>query len=417
METTTSARNGPFLLTRRRFLGAGAACLTSAYALGAETRTSAAGPGFRPAASLTSLGKAYLFLGSMMDLYAKGSTLRLAQSYVPTPALDLGDTGFIYDNALTLTAFLQRGQANDLTRALVLGNSLVYGQARDPAGDGRIRNSYHTDPYILTDGAVNLADNGTFTGNMAWIGLALARLYQRTKTPSYLNAALRIGTWIQNNTHDTRGAGGYTGGLDSDLAKLTWKSTEHNIDVYALFTMLASLTGNSAWTARARYASGFIAAMWNSGFFWTGTGTDGVTINSDFIPEDCQSWSYLALRDSAYASSIDWASTNLAATDGQFSGVSFSNADTTGVWFEGTGHMAAALEARNAQGDRAKAAAYLHDIQVGQASAPNADGRGIDAASKDYLNTGDGFYYFAALHIGATSWYCIADQSGNPFVL
>jgi len=41
----------------------------------------------------------------------------------------------------------------------------------------------------------------------------------------------------------------------------------------------------------------------------------------------------------------------------------------------------------------------------------------MDAASKDYLNTGDGFYYFAALHIGATSWYCIADQSGNPFVL
>ena len=74
-------------------------------------------------------------------------------------------------------------------------------------------------------------------------------------------------------------------------------------------------------------------------------------------------------------------------------------------------------EARNASGDPAKATAYLQEIQAGQAHAPHTHGRGIAAASKDCLNTGDGFYYFAALHIGATSWYCIADQSGNPFVL
>jgi len=195
---------------------------------------------------------------------------------------------------------------------------------------------------------------------MAWTGLALARLYRQTKTHSYLSAALRVGNWVQVNTDDTRGAGGYTGGFDSNLTKLNWKSTEHNIDVYAFFTMLASLTGNSAWTTRAQHALGFIEAMWDSkyGFFWTGADTDGITINTSFIPEDCQSWSYLALKKSAYASSIDWAYANLAATDGQFSGVSFSNVDTTGVWFEGTGHMAAALKARNASGDPAKAAAY-----------------------------------------------------------
>jgi hypothetical protein len=34
-----------------------------------------------------------------------------------------------------------------------------------------------------------------------------------------------------------------------------------------------------------------------------------------------------------------------------------------------------------------------------------------------WTGTGDGFYYFAASHVGATPWYCIADQSGNPFVL
>jgi len=372
----------------------------------------------RAAAAPSSLSKAYTFLDRMMDLYAKGSTLRLIQSYVPTAALNLGDTGFTYDNAATVIALLKRGQKTDVARAKVLGQSLVYGQAHDPIGDGRLRNSYHTNPYIL-NGVPNIIDGGTDTGNMAWTGLALAHLYQKTGAASYLNAAVSIGNWVQTNTYDTRGAGGYTGGVTASQTTLTYKSTENNIDLYALFNMLATFTGDAAWTTNAQYALTFIESMWNSasGFFWTGTNTDGITINMSFIPEDCQSWSYLALQNAAYAASIDWAYTNLAAVDGIFSGVSFSNVDTSGVWFEGTGHMAAALTARNASGDAAKAAAYLSDIQVGQAKAPNTNGYGIDAASKDYLNTGDGFYYFAALHIGATAWYTIAAQAGNPFVL
>ena len=58
------------------------------------------------------------------------------------------------------------------------------------------------------------------------------------------------------------------------------------------------------------------------------------------------------------------------------------------------------------------------DIEAGQASAPNADGKGIDAASKDGLDTGDGSdKYYASLHIGATAWYCLAKLSANPFRL
>lgn len=372
------------------------------------------------ALAATSLGKAYSFLDSMMDRYATGSTLRLSQSYVPTAALNLGDIAFTYDNAAVLIAFLQRGQSDDLARATVLGDSLVYAQAHDPAGDGRVRNSYHANHFISSNGSVRIGDRGAYTGNMAWAGLALAQLYQRAQTPTYLDAAVSLGNWIQTRTRDTRGQGGYTGGVNTQ-GKLLYKSTENNIDVYALFTMLAALTGDTTWTTRAQYAHGFIASMWNPqnppGFFWTGTGTDGVTINSYFIPEDCQSWSYLALRDATYAASIDWDYTTLAAVDGVFSGVSFSNVDTTGVWFEGTGHLAAALTARNASGDSAKAAALLADIQLGQAQAPNANGRGIDAASKDGLATGDGDSYYAALHIGATAWYCLAGQAGNPFRL
>ena len=254
----------------------------------------------------TSLSKAYNFLDSMMDRYASGSTLRLSQSYVPTAALNLGDIAFTYDNAVVLTAFLQRGQGDDPTRANVLGESLVYAQQHDPIGDGRVRNSYHANHFILSNGSVRIGDAGTYTGNMAWAGMALAQLYKKTQTQSYLDAAVSIGNWIQNKTHDTRGAGGYTGGV-STQGKLLYKSTENNIDVWALFTMLASLTGDATWTTRAQYAHTFIVSMWNPlsspGFFWTGTNTDGVTINTSFIPEDCQSWSYLALQDPVYAAS------------------------------------------------------------------------------------------------------------------
>jgi hypothetical protein len=180
-------------------------------------------------------------------------------------------------------------------------------------------------------------------------------------------------------------------------------------------------TGGSTWTIGAQYAQTFIVSMWNSqnppGFFRTGTNTDGVSTNTDCIPEDCPSWSYLALEDPQYAASIDWAYTTHAALDGVLSGVSFSNADTSGVWFEGTGHMAAALAARKAAGDSAKAAAFPADIQLGQAQAPNANGLGIDAASKDGLAASDGDYYYASLHVGATAWYCLAAQASNPFLL
>jgi hypothetical protein len=69
--------------------------------------------------------------------------------------------------------------------------------------------------------------------------------------------------------------------------------------------------------------------------------------------------------------------------------------------------------------DAQTATTLIGDIEAGQTNAPNADGRGIDAASKDGLKTGDGGgdKYYASLHIGATAWYCLAKQSANPFRL
>lgn len=361
-----------------------------------------------------SVERAFLFLEAMMDRYARGSTLRLAQSFVPTKALNLGSTSYVYDDDVMIAALLARGRAEDVDRAKVLGESLVYAQTHDSIGDGRIRSAYYTNPFVSRSGKVSVSDASVDTGNMAWTGMALSQLYAKTQSQHFLTAALAIANWIVANVADRRGPGGYTGGIG-----IGWKSTEHNLDVYALFTMLASLTGDATWAANAAPAKALAQSMWSAqhGWYWIGTVDDGKTPNTVPIPEDVQTWSYLSLGSQAHSRSIDWAETHLCATDGPFSGVSFSNADRSGVWFEGTGHIATALRRRNTGGDAAQADKYLADIAYAQVHAPHADGNGIVAASKDGLRTGDGDQYFAALHVGATGWYGLAALNANPFRL
>lgn len=369
----------------------------------------------------TPLAKAYSFLYTEMDKYQKGATLRLIQSYVPTSTFDSGDISYTYDDTVTVIALLQRRRANDISRAKVLGDSLVYVQTHDPLTDGRVRAGYHAKKLIGADGSPNIAGASSDTGNLAWTGMAFVQLYNVTGQATYLTAAEAVANFIQVNAYDTRGAGGYTGGIKADQTKITYKSTEHNIDLYALFSMLAQITGDHSWADDAQHALVFMKAMWNrnDGNFYIGTGNDGVTINkSDPTPEDVQTWSYLSTGMAKYQGSIDWAVNNLSATSGAFEGLSFEVKDRSGVWFEGTGHAAAALAARNLSGDAKTAAKFISDIEIGQTDAPNANGKGIDAASKDGLETGDGGdAYFASLHIGATAWYCLAKQSGNPFRL
>ena len=254
---------------------------------------------------------------------------------------------------------------------------------------------------------------------MAWVGQALLQLYARTDDAPYLTGATEIANWIQSNTYDTRGAGGYTGGDNANGTKITWKSTEHNIDVYAFFTLLANASGNVLWTSRATWALQFVHSMWDAaqGRFSVGTLDDGVTVNDEEQPEDVNSWSYLALEDPTYKASVTWDVENLAVSAKGFSGVSFCEAARTGVWFEGTAHLAEALEVRNGPGDEDQADAYLADIAYAQLDGKNADGSGIIAASKNALSDCDGGRYYSSLHTGATAWYLLALQDANPFHL
>lgn len=402
------------------------ATLTGACLLGATAcSTNFAGgtalapvePASRVTAPSESVARACKFLRLMMDKYATGSTTRLVQSFDGGPLKGLTDA-FVYDDALFVDAILAQGNSGDLARAKVVGNAFLYVQAHDKAADGRLRGSYAPKP-LKKPRDVIVGDNATDDGNMAWVGQALVRLYAKTSDSTYLNGALRIARWLQANTYDTRGAGGYTGGYTGYGAKIEWKSTEHNIDIYAFFTMLATESGQSEWTARAAWAKQFVASMWyaRAGRFFVGTLNDGVTPNKSFKPEDVNSWSYLAFQNPAWAAAPSWDVTNLAVSKGGFSGVSFCSGDRSGVWFEGTGHLAEALDLRNGSGDRTQAQKYIGDVAHAQMKGPNADGLGIIAASKNGLRDCDGDRYFASLHVGATAWYVLAVNQSNPFTL
>ncbi|WP_433970716.1 hypothetical protein [Tunturiibacter lichenicola] len=417
----------------------------------------------------TSLARGFSFQNLMMDAYASGSTIRLSQSYSDAALLS---TGFTYDNAVAIHAYLSRGQQDDLARAKTLGLGLLHAQATNfPVADGRFAQAYFVNApdssgAFITPAAFPFFFYGSSVGDQAWAGMALAQLYRRTRDKQYLTGALLVANWIVTNTYNTQGPGGYSYGaiinqFNQSQPSPNGKSTEGNLDTYAFFTMLHTLTDGGCanngmtWTALAQHAIQFVFAMFNpkGPFFYTGTLPDQITINPSPIPEDCQTWSYLAFLDARSRGTIDWALANLQTTDTASSpntsltgsqvvhGMTFSDVSLTSpandphaVWLEGTAHTAAALTARVLRGgeplpalltDITKAVQLLKDIEhaqqilgVGQTAGGRVipSGLGI-VASSSVLDTGFGFTYGPSLHIGATGWYLIAGFAANPFQL
>jgi hypothetical protein len=416
-----------------------------------------------------SIERAFTFQNTMMDAYATGATVRLAQSYSDEA---LGATAFTYDNAVAIHAYLARGTTDDVQRARVLGMGLLYAQAHNfPFNDGRFGQGYFVN-LATADGAyITPAANPYYfytstVGDQAWAGMALAQLYRRTQDALFLEGAMLVANWIVTNAYNTLGAGGFSFGttIDSNnnsVPSTNGKSTEHNIDCYAFFTMLVSLNSSGtasngmAWGALAQHAFQFAAAMYDPAgpYFYTGTLADQITINPAPIPEDCQTWSYMAALAQAPRGTIDWALANLVTTDTasavdtsltgseRFTGLVFDTASLTttaddpqAVWLEGTAHTAAALATRVLQGGEPLQALLndlTHAVQllgqctlaqqqlgVGKTVGGKAIPQGLGlVAATSVLDTGFGYTYGPSLHIGATGWFLIAAVAGNPFQL
>ncbi|HUT60283.1 MAG TPA: hypothetical protein VNA25_20755 [Phycisphaerae bacterium] len=366
--------------------------------------------------------------------YEGARKLHLAQSYVPLPVPEddaLRNVAFTYDNALALLAFIARGNGEDQRRAGLIADSLVAAAQHDPDfNDGRLRNAYCADELFDVDGKARYQPGdaeaaGTSSGNVAWAMIALLAYHKIGGGAEYLATAKKLGEWIETNCRDSREAGGYTAGYAGyapKQTKLAYKSTEHNIDLYVAFSLLADATGEQYWRERAAAAERFVASMWDTqaGHYWTGTLLDGETTNRDVIPMDVQCWALLALgRNKERERCLRWIEDNCRVQTDRFQGFAFQSvtgkpsADPArGIWAEGT---AQACCAYRQVGEAAAAEQRIADLERIQKSAQNTDGQGLVAAIPDGLDTGFGWKYFTRLHLGATSWYVFAARGFNPY--
>jgi hypothetical protein len=409
---------------------------------------------------------AYRFLEGRMDAEA-GSGARFVQSYA-TADCALGgapNAAYIYDQALVLLAFLARRGPGDLQRARTIADALVTVQNHDRTfADGRLRNAYAAgrpvDPrkgWARLPGIWNseqriyLEDEyalGSDTGNMAWAAIALVqaqRLLDTNKATPYVTAAVKLAEWIVANTAAADARGGFCGGFAGaekapgdprGQTRLAWRSTEHNIDLVALFEHLSAFHGGDSekgrfWSAQKAHALKFVASMQagtgDDTFLWSGTVEDGVTTNRQVLPLDVQTWGVLALPEAdaggPYARVLSWALTHCRAGKIEHA-LDYNCNDGDGAWWEGTAQAAAALHfvKQDAQAEPLIAALKAAQVREG------AFAGGLPAASICGLTTG--FYktwgptgktlpvrYSNAPHIGATAWFIFALRAENPFFL
>ncbi|MFC2100963.1 T9SS type A sorting domain-containing protein [Bacteroidota bacterium] len=378
---------------------------------------------------------------------------RFCQSYVcwnDTIDITQKNASYTYDNALKLIADLALYDFDTshnyqyIENAKKVGDALIYAIHHDRFfNDYRLRNAYMSGEMIHYDSTVRMPgwwdeDSAswyediqlvsTSTGNMAWAGIALTSLYEVTMESQYLNASELIANWCIDSTGTSFGfTGGFEGWGPIGQTKLTWKSTEHNIDLYALFKRLFYLTNDSSYFYSYLNAGNFVISMWDStgGHFWTGTDNTGVTINTTVVPLDIQAWYIMAFKDTAssYINGINWGNQNCYLANynsqnysGSISGFDFNN-DKDGIWYEGS---AQAVLANKMIGNHNFTDSILTNIKYIQENHLNpkfynCNSKGIVAADHNNISTGFDWEYHNRLHIGATCWYIFAVIGFNPY--
>jgi PKD repeat protein len=394
-----------------------------------------------------------LFLDEIKYNNKRTEKPRFSQSFVcSSETIDetLKNRADTYDNSLKLLADLalynKTLDSTYLNDAKLTGDAFIFAIQKDRFfKDKRLRNSYMSGEIANYDSTVrvpgwwddvdkmwyeDVACVSTSTGNIAWAGLALISLFDITHDEKYKIACEDLADWCIAHTYTNYGfTGGYTGWGENGQDTIRWKSTEHNIDLYALFTRLYQRTSKLEYNAASINAKSFVLSMWNStdNYFWTGTTDDGQTINTSNSPLDIQAWYIMAFKDSTsnYSEGIDWANINCYLenyTSSNYSeplnGYDF-NTDLDGIWFEGTSQAVLANKMKGNSGFVEPVLNSIRNIQTNHLNGKyyNFNDRGIVAADHDLVSTGFEWNYNNRLHIGATSWYVFAELGINPYFI
>jgi hypothetical protein len=353
------------------------------------------------------------------------------QSYDPAPPGGEGPIlpgAYTYDNALAVIALVACGHRD---AALRIADALLAASEADRGGAaGRIRNAYR--PGTVTERPVPpmgwWSDEegrwvedpyhvGSASGNVAWTALALLTVDAGAENDRYRAAAARVARWVADSALDPRSPTGFSGGLyghDDAAQRLTWKSTEHNTDLAAVFDWLARLEPEAEWQRLAETARGFVTAQWDraSGHFWVGTTTDGVTPNRHNAGLDAQLWPLL-LPDApqGWTRSMRYAE----RAHGIAGGFDF-NDDRDGIWWEGTAQATLVYRTlgRAPEADRLLSAIDRQFSPSGFVWA-SSEARLTTGLALSPASTADDFHYYRLPHLAPTAWAALAALGWNPF--
>jgi hypothetical protein len=258
---------------------------------------------------------------------------------------------------------------------------------------------------------------GSASGNVAWAALALLTVAEEGRDDRYRTAAGRFARWVALTTLDPRAPAGFIGGLygyDDTPQRLTWKSTEHNTDLAAVFEWLERVEPERGWRPDAETARKFVAAQWDqaSGHFWVGTAPDGVTPNRANAGLDAQLWPLLLSgAPEAWAQSMRHVEQHHAVSGG----FDF-NDDRDGIWWEGTAQAALAYRALGRQEEADRLLAKLKDQFSPSGFIWATSGMRLTTGlALSPASTTDDFYYYRLPHLAPTAWAALAATGWNPF--
>jgi len=283
------------------------------------------------------------------------------------------------------------------------------------------------------------------TGVMAWVIEALLAVYDVTKTSDYLDAAMIVSDYIIANFSAADAVGGFVGGFEGwegNTTKLTYKSTEHNIDLVSSFYHLYRSLQSSGrimekYLLAAKSARDFTIKMYDKGCFYTGTKGDGVTIDKSNRPLDTNTWAILTLTaDNELCNEVKdkWDPETVYSFIWQTfkAGEGFDyNEDKDAIWHEGTAQLAVVAGRLSQLAVLASRLSKSKDYQrvieyLNKAAEPNGS---ITSASQDNLTTGfdslivgeDGelkaipWSYDHRVSLAATAWLALAQLQINPY--
>jgi len=148
---------------------------------------------------------------------------------------EIANWSFTYDLALLVQAY---SRFSDFDRARKILDFF--------ARDAKRENGWFLNAYYVDDGGP--AEFIMHCGPNIWLGLAVMQYINYSKDQRYLGLAESIAAAMMKIQNEDAG-GGLRGGPN-----VTWYSTEHNLDAYAFFNMLAQVTGKPVYAQAAQKA-------------------------------------------------------------------------------------------------------------------------------------------------------------------